>query len=48
MNTQYTPTNVSQKCHLPIVSFIIRPNIFGNQKYVPAKTPNNEATAITK
>ena len=39
---------VSQKCHLPSVSFIMLPNILGNQKYVPAKMPNIAATAITK
>ncbi len=48
MNVAYTPMKVSEKCHLPSVSFIIRPNIFGNQKYVPAKMPNIAATPITK
>ena len=39
--------NVSQKWSLPSVSFIMRPVIFGNQKYVPAKTPKIAATPIT-
>ena len=30
---------VIQKWILPIVSFIIRPNILGNQKVTPAKVP---------
>ena len=29
MKMQYTPMKVSQKCHLPSVSFIIRPYILG-------------------
>ena len=32
---------VSQKWILPSVSFIIRPNILGNQKYVPAENAEN-------
>jgi len=31
---------VSQKWILPSVSLIMRPNIFGNQKAMPAKMPN--------
>ena len=31
-NVQLAKMNVSAKCTLPHVSFIIRPNIFGNQK----------------
>src|SRR3990170_3439014 len=42
------PRNVSQKCHRPSRSFMNRPNIFGNQKYVPAKMPNSDAEAMTK
>ena len=30
--TSVIGTIVSQKCHFPSVSFIIFPNIFGNQK----------------
>src|SRR5664279_2660246 len=48
MKMAYTPRNVSAKCHLPSVSFIMRPYILGNQKYVPAKMPNIAATPITK
>src|SRR5438045_9472739 len=48
MKTQYTPMNVSQKCHFPSVSFIRRPNIFGAQNYVAAKMPNMAATPMTK
>src|SRR5438067_4233159 len=47
MNMQYVPTNVPQKWILPSVSFIIRPNIFGAQKYVPANMPKIAATPIT-
>src|SRR2546425_13346188 len=36
--SQYTPMKVSQKCHFPSVSLIIRPNIFGAQKYVAARS----------
>src|ERR1051326_1054955 len=32
----------------PSVSFMNRPNIFGNQKYVAANMPKIEATPITK
>src|SRR5882762_2807688 len=38
---------VSQKCSWPRVSFIMRPVILPNQKYVPAKTPKMDATPIT-
>src|ERR1700692_335554 len=47
MKMQYVPTNVSQKWIFPKVSSIIRPYIFGNQKYVPEKIPNIAATPIT-
>ena len=30
-NVRLKPMNVSQKCHLPSVSFSMRPKIFGNQ-----------------
>src|SRR5262249_5311052 len=46
-NTQYAPIKVNQKWILPSVSFIIRPNIFGNQKYNPPKAANSGAIAIT-
>src|ERR1700693_799417 len=45
---QYAPTKLIQKWTLPRVSFIMRPAIFGNQKYVPAKMPNMAATPITR
>ena len=32
MKMTFTPMKVSMKCILPMPSFIIRPNIFGNQK----------------
>src|SRR6267154_2807468 len=48
MKTQYVPTNVNQKCHRPRLSFIMRPNILGNQSYVAAKIPKIEATPMIK
>ena len=39
---------MNQKCDLPSGSFIIRPNIFGNQYAVPPKTPNSAAPAMIR
>src|SRR5262245_58860733 len=40
--------NVNQKWILPSVSFIIRPNIFGNQNAVAPKTPKSAAPAMIR
>ena len=39
--------NVNQKWILPSVSFIERPNIFGNQNVIAPKTPNSVAPKRT-
>src|ERR1700730_9087959 len=46
MKMEYTPINVSQKWTLPTPSFKNRPNIFGNQKYIPANIPKIAATPM--
>src|ERR1700732_1736452 len=48
MKMAYTPMNVSQKWTLPMLSFKNRPNIFGNQKYMPANIPKIAATPMIK
>src|SRR5665213_2493591 len=36
-NVRLKKTNIVQKCHSPSFLFIVRPVIFGSQKYRPAK-----------
>src|SRR6202047_3406452 len=48
MKIAYTPMNVSQKWTLPTPSFKNRPNIFGNQKYMPANIPKIAATPMIR
>src|SRR5712672_2746274 len=48
MNVAYAPSRVVQKCNRPKVSFIIRPNILGNQKYVAEKMANTPAIAMIR
>ncbi len=39
-NVRLKKMNVSSQCSLAIGSFIILPNIFGNQKVIAPKMPN--------
>ena len=44
----YAPKSVIQKCSRPRRSFIMRPNILGNQKYVAEKIANSPAMGMIR